>query len=374
MKILPTLLIEALLIATAALVTTPAWALDGIVPDITGPSDIVTRRTTLINQLWGTSTLPTTLPTVTIGISNPFPSYNVARVDQYVAPMSNGQSNTSNLYNANSSNNGRVVILNPGHQGTCDWTAMASGYRMQPVLQALLAAGYSVFAMNMPACGDETSHVALFTSYGNTAMGYFFEPAVQAMNYWDANATFSRYDFVGLSGGGWTAPNLAALDTRIKISVGVAGSWPGISLTGINCSEYCGDNGVFNGSEQDWLNYYDVAGGYLDLYVMAAYGPNRRHFQILNYNDNCCAGNTQYISGGAQAHYGVDYVTFIRNYSVAAKQLEASVVVPMNYDVTIDYIANQHQISTNAQQIILSMLASVGPGTAGGGRRLLHMW
>jgi hypothetical protein len=67
-------------------------------------------------------------------------------------------------------------------------------------------------------------------------------------------------------------------------------------------------------------------------------------------------------------------VTFIRNYSVAAKQLEGPVVVPMNYDVMIDYIANQHQISTNAQQTILSILASVGPGNAGGGRRLFHIW
>jgi hypothetical protein len=251
---------------------------------------------------------------------------------------------------------------------------MAAGYRVQPVLQALLAAGYSVFAMNMPACGDLNAHVALFSSYGNTAMGYFFEPAVQAMNYWDVNASFSRYDFIGLSGGGWTSANLPALDTRIKISVDVAGSWPGIALTGINCAAYCGDNSVANGSEADWLNYYNVAGGYLDLYVMAAYGPNRRHFQILNYSDSCCAGNAQYISGGAQAHYGVDYVTFIRNYSVAAKQLEGPVVVPMNYDVMIDYIANQHQISTNAQQTILSILASVGPGNAGGGRRLFHIW
>ena len=140
-----------------------AWAVDGIVPTIASPADIISRRTTLINQLWGASTLPGTLPTVTTGIANPFPSYNVARVDQYVASMSNGQTNTSNLYNANSPNNGRVVILNPGHQFTCDWTIFAPGYRMQPVLQALLEAGYSVYAMNMPNCGDTTAHQALFS-------------------------------------------------------------------------------------------------------------------------------------------------------------------------------------------------------------------
>jgi hypothetical protein len=64
----------------------------------------------------------------------------------------------------------------------------------------------------------------------------------------------------------------------------------------------------------------------------------------------------------------------VRNYAVAAKQLEASVVWPTNYNEMIDYIADQHQTSTNAQQVILSILPSVRPGNAGGGRRLLHMW
>ena len=48
--------------------------------------------------------------------------------------------------------------------------------------------------------------------------------------------------------------------------------------------------------------------------------------------------------------------------------------MPFNYDGMIDYISNLHQISTNAQSAFLSILASVGPGTAGGSRRLRHMW
>jgi hypothetical protein len=351
------------------LLTNSAWAIDGIYPTITSPADIFTRRTTLINQLWGTSTLPTTLPTVTTGISNPFPTYNVARVDQYVASMSNGQSNTSNLYIANSPNNGRVVIFNPGHQETCDWTAMASGYRIQPVLQALLAAGYSVFAMNMPACGVVASHLALFSAYGNTAMSYFLEPAVQAMNYWDANNSFSRYDMTGLSGGGWTATLLPAFDTRIKISIPVAGSWPGFNQgqTGGVSEGNC-----VNCSEQSWTNFYTVA-GYLDFYTMSSYGPNRRQFQIVNYSDDCCFGNSEYISYSGPTYYDPTWTAYVTNYTVRVKQLERA-VAPFIFDSTIDYIANQHQISANAQQMILSILASVGPGTAGGGRRLLHMW
>jgi len=317
----------------------------------------------LIAQAWGSPTLPSTLPTITTGISNPFPSYNVAQVDQYVASMSNGQSNTSNLYIASSPNNGRLVIFNPGHQNTCDWTTFSAGYRVQPVLQALLAAGYSVFAFNMPNCGDTTAHNALFMSYGNTTMRYFFEPAVQAMNYWDANNSFSQYDMVGLSGGGWTTGLLPALDTRIKISIPVAGSWPGMQFI---------DSCANSDDEQCWSNWYAVA-GYLDLYIMASYGPNRRQFQILNFSDDCCFGNSQFIASGGGTAYGVDYKAYTRNWVVSDKQLEQA-VMPFRYDGMIDYIANQHQISTNAQSAILSILASVGPGTAGGGRRLLHMW
>ena len=351
------------LAACLTLYSGTAWAIDGNIPTITSAADIVSRRSTLIAQAWGSPTLPSTLPTITTGIRNPFPSYNVARVDQYVASMSNGQSNTSNLYIASSLNNGRVVIFNPGHQNTCDWTVMAAGYRVQPVLQALLTAGYSVFAFNMPNCGDTTAHNALFMSYGNTTMRYFFEPAVQAMNYWDANNSFSQYDMVGLSGGGWTTGLLPALDTRIKISIPVAGSWPGMQFI---------DSCANSDEEQCWSNWYAVA-GYLDLYIMASYGPNRRQFQILNFSDDCCFGNSQFIASGGGTAYGVDYKAYTRNWVVSDKQLEQA-VMPFRYDGMIDYIANQHQISTNAQSAILSILASVGPGTAGGGRRLLHMW
>jgi pimeloyl-ACP methyl ester carboxylesterase len=350
-----------------------AWAIDGIVPTITSAADITTRRNTLVNQVWGTATLPTTLPNVTQNIGNSFPGYNIARVDRYVASMSNGQTNTSNFYLANSPNNNRVVILNPGHQGTCDWTAFSAGYRVQPVLQALLAAGYSVFAMNMPNCGF--GHIALFTSYGNAAMRYFFEPAVQAMNYWDANFSFRDYNMIGLSGGGWTTTVLPALDTRIKISIPVAGSWPGIIFTApLACGDnICGDLcGTIACAEQNWTNFFTVA-GYIDLYMMAGYGPHRRQFQILNYSDDCCFGNSFFVGSGAAAFYGVDFPAYIRDYIARVKQKEA-VVIPVYFDGMIDYVADRHQISPNAQSAILSILGSTGPGGAGGGRRLFHMW
>ena len=232
----------------------PAWAIDtGIT--ITSSADITAKRAALIRQIWSANSLPATKPQVTIGVTNTLPGLtNLLRVDQYTASMSNGQSNTSNLYLAASSN-GRVVILNPGHQFTCDWTAFLPVYQVQPALQALLEAGYSVFAMNMPGCGIVAVHNALFASYGNAAMGYFIEPAIQAMNYWDANKSFADYNFVGFSGGGWTTVVIAALDPRIQISVQIAGSMPGIQFVGAHAAV---------DAEQDWAPFYTIA-GYEDL-------------------------------------------------------------------------------------------------------------
>jgi hypothetical protein len=125
-------------------------------------------------------------------------------------------------------------------------------------------------------------------------------------------------------------------------------------------------------TEQCWTNWYTVA-GYINLYIMASYGANRRQFQILSFSDDCCFGHTQFIADGGATAYGVAYQSYMYNWVVSDKQLEGA-VMRFNYDGMIDYISNLHQISTNAQSAILSILASVGPGTAGGCRRLLHIW
>ena len=142
------------------------------------------------------------------------------------------------------------------------------------------------------------------------------------MNYWDANFSFRDYNMIGLSGGGWTTTVLPALDPRIKISIPVAGSWPGIIFAApLACAGYiCGDScETVACAEQNWTNFFTVA-GYIDLYMMASYGPNRRQFQILNYSDNCCFGNSSFVGSGAASFYGVDFPTYIGNYIVRVKQ------------------------------------------------------
>jgi hypothetical protein len=337
-------------------------AVDDPVITLTGPADVANRRGALINLMYGVNSLPTLQAVVTQGVPNPY-GYtlpNVARVDQYVASMSNGQTNTSNLYVASSPNNRRVVILNMGHQGTCSWPSFAAQYGTTAMMQGLLSAGYSIFAMNMPACGDSNGHIALFASYGTTAMQYFLEPAIQAMNYWDARKSFSRYDYVGLSGGGWTGVVLAAVDPRITVSVLVSGSMPGVEFCcWANPSGNQQDNSD-GGSEGSSTPFYTVA-GYLDQYLMGAFGTNRREVQVLNAGDDCCFGPAQWTPTYAASHGGVDWWSYLVSYWSTLAAAQPS-MTPSRYVLLIDRTSTTHQISAWSQGIAMNVLANATGG------------
>jgi len=326
----------------------PARAIDTDIT-IAIPADITAKRAALITQIWGRNSVSAAQPQVTFGVANPFQGLlgNLLRVDQYTAWMSNGQTNTSNLYLAASSND-RVVILNLGHNSTCDWSAFSSG-RVPQMLQALLDAGYSVFAMNMPGCGDVDTHVALFANYGNAAMGYFIEPAIQAMNYWDTYRSFANYNFVGFSGGGWTAVVLAALDPRIKVSVQIAGSMPGVQFVGPDNPNH-GD-GCSGCAEQNWTPFYNIA-GYEDLYLMGSYEVGRKQLQIPIANDStnpCCYSSPEWDGTDGYnyaAYYGQNWDQYLHQYQAKIHETQAS--IGGDFNLVQDYISTGHEISSFA--------------------------
>jgi hypothetical protein len=330
---------------------------------LTSPAAVAATRAALIDETWGTTTLPTTLPTVT-GIANPFGGSlpDVGTVYDYHAAMSNGQTNDSDLY-MNSKPNGRVVILNMGHTGTSYWPSIAAGYNTVPMMTALLDAGYSIYAMNMPANGQCcAAHPALFSAYGNAAMQYFLEPAIQAMNYWDTNSTFSKgYDFVGLSGGAWTGTILQALDTRVTTTVVDAGDLPGTQFccTSLPISDLPNQGDQSFAAEESWAPFYSIA-GYVDLYLMGASGPGREQLQILNINDNCCFGPQQWNQYYAAANDGRTWYQQVGYYSGLLAAADAT--VPSDFSVVEDSTATQHQISNPfAANLALTTLGESAP-------------
>jgi hypothetical protein len=248
--------------------------------------------------------------------------------------MSNGQVNYSDLY-LNSHSNGRVVIMNMGHQYTAFWPSFGDTL---PMMVALLAHGFSIYAMNMPDEGNSSAHDDLFATYGNAAMQYFLEPAVQAMNYWEEHRTFSQVDFVGISGGGWTGAVLQALDTRVKTSILVSGSLPG--------TQFCCDSFPLSqlrnrgDAEQNWAPFYSIA-GYVDLYLMGANGPGRVQLQILNVKDDCCFGPLQWNSIYVAANFGRDWFQHVRYY----ESLIQNAPIPSNFSVVEDFTATSHELT-----------------------------
>ena len=109
----------------------------------------------------------------------------------------------------------------------------------------------------------------------------FIEPTVQAINYFQsANPAMKDVSMIGMSGGGWTTTVAAAVDTRIKLSIPVAGSAPLYVQNKI-------------GSVGDWEQIYapmfgegdathgpDGVATYLEDYALGAYGDGRRQIMV----------------------------------------------------------------------------------------------
>lgn len=231
-------------------------------------------------------------------------------------------------------NNRRMVIVNSGHR-----RGRAFSYGVNEAANRFLSEGFNVLMTDMPLVGFNTNTtIVLPNGGGTTTIGkggtsghnemfakvapviepggavfrFFLEPMVQGINYFlKTTPNAQDVSFVGLSGGGWSGHMLAALDTRIKQSFPIAGSYP----------LYCRPPGMSHDAEQFYAPLYgetdsngdgipDTAAGvasWLEIYALGGYGPGRRQIQILNLYDSCC------FSGDAFKTYTNFVSTVVRN-------------------------------------------------------------
>jgi hypothetical protein len=118
-----------------------------------------------------------------------------------------------------------LVIVDGGHEFVARWNG--SGTEM--VIRALVAAGYAVLIYQMPACSPSdplydgltindkhTSQWSALTGSANP-MERFIGPLNIALN--ELAPRYTKRSIVGLSGGAWMAPHLAAVDPRINHAV-----------------------------------------------------------------------------------------------------------------------------------------------------------
>ncbi len=184
--------------------------------------------------------------------------------------------------------NGRLVIYQHGYAGTVE--------AMSPLFAKLIEQGYTVAASNYPEYGPNrfpNLNLARFGWYSLShdrilsvhprPMRFYIEPIVVLLNEIQQDATFDRVDMVGFSAGGWIATLAAAVDTRIRHTITVAGGYP-LYLRVSNFERESPPPQLYPPLLQ--------AANYLEMYVLAADGHARQLTQIFNRYDRCCYRNT----------------------------------------------------------------------------------
>jgi hypothetical protein len=291
----------------------------------------------VIALLWGKPGLPSALPSAIVknfrdSCFNDL--YSLNRIDKLIISMEFGLESHVYHFIPKAPNN-RVILYHKGHEGDF--------YRSKILFGRFLNYGYHVYVFSMPLFGPNnrptvyiprigrmhlTSHdqLKLLSPENGHPLKYFIEPVVVVLNYLCKGHTNSSVAMIGISGGGWTTTLAAAVDTRIKKSFPIAGSYP-----------------LFLRSDwlEDWSDYESTVpemvrtANYLELYILGAFGPGRNQLQILNRYDACCYAGTRW-----------------KIYKDIIKK-RVSDLGPGNFDLFPDSTHRGHMISDTAMNHIL---------------------
>ena len=301
--------------------------------------DIDQKRNNLIEFFWDVGSLHRVqhageLPKVEYDISdsnyNNFQNLN--RIDKLTVEMEYGVNSISYLFIPTESNQ-KLILYHHGHDG--DFLLGEN------TIQFLLERNFTVLAITMPLVGMNSQPVVEIDGLGEiklfsheqfrlldtnnfNPMKFFIHPIQVNVNFLEKEYDFKRYSIIGLSGGGWTAIVYSAIDDRISDSFSVAGSVPFyLRVNERDIGDY----------EQTNLELYEIA-NYLELYILSAYGDDRKHIQIFNKNDPCCYSGNGYES----------YEVFIKDRLL---QLGKG-----NFQIFIDDTHNEHKISNTVLEYV----------------------
>ena len=189
--------------------------------------------------------------------------------------------------------NGRAVLYHQGHNGD-----FILG---KEVIGKLLDSGYTVIAFSMPLTWENSTPLVNLPNFGWLRMTdhekikfleptsgdpvqYFITPVISIINYLEKNSKFKDITMIGISGGGWTTTLAAAMDTRIKCSFQVAGSYP----------TYLRSESQSWGDWEQNIPELLRQSNYLEMYILGAYGKGRKQIQIINKYDSCCFSGTKW--------------------------------------------------------------------------------
>jgi len=264
-------------------------------------SNIDQKRNDLIEFFWNVGSLQRVqhdgqLPEIESGISDSSYSnfQNLKRIDKLTVEMEYGINSVSYLLLPEESNQ-KLILYHHGHDGD-----FLLG---NDTIQFFLERDFTILAMTMPLVGMNNQPIIEIDGFGEmhlishdqfsllehnsfNPMKLFVHPIQANLNFLDKEYDFKRYSIVGLSGGGWTGLVYSAIDDRISDSFSVASSMPFyLRVDARDIGDY----------EQTNIDLYRIT-NYLELYILAGYGDDRKHIQIFNKNDPCCYSGIGYES------------------------------------------------------------------------------
>ena len=306
---------------------------------IDGKSDIEKKRNDLTEFFWNVGSLQRVqhdgqLPEIESDIydSRYNDLQNLKRIDKLTVEMEYGIDSVSYLLLPEESNQ-KLILYHHGHDG--DFILGSD------TIQFFLERNFTVLAMTMPLVGMNNQPIVGIDGFGEmklishdqfnlleknkfNPMKLFINPIQVNLNYLDKEYDFKRYSIIGLSGGGWIGLVYSAIDDRISDSFSIASSLPFyLRVDARDVGDY----------EQTNVNLYKIT-NYLELYVLAAYGDDRKHIQIFNKNDPCCYSGIGYES----------YEFFIKDKLVELGK--------GSFQILIDDTHNEHKISDTMLEYI----------------------
>ena len=306
---------------------------------IDGKLDIEKKRNDLTEFFWNVESLQRVqhdgqLPEIESDIydSRYNDLQNLKRIDKLIVEMEYGINSVSYLLLPEESNQ-KLILYHHGHDG--DFILGSN------TIQFFLERNFTVLAMTMPLVGMNNQPIVGIDGFGEmklishdqlnlleknkfNPMKLFIHPIQVNLNYLDKEYDFKRYSIIGLSGGGWIGLVYSAIDDRISDSFSIASSLPFyLRVDARDIGDY----------EQTNVNLYKIT-NYLELYVLAGYGDDRKHIQIFNKNDPCCYSGIGYES----------YEFFIKDKLVELGK--------GSFQILIDDTHNEHKISDTMLEYI----------------------
>ena len=312
--------------------------LDSLI-EIDDRSDIDQKRNDLIKFFWNVGSLhrlQSADQSLEVESDIPDSRYddfqNLKQIDKLTIEMEYGINSVSYLLLPKESNE-KLILYHHGHDGD-----FLLG---KDTIQFFLERNFTVLAMTMPLVGMNNQPIVEIDGLGEmklvshdqlrfleknsfNPMKLFIHPIQVSLNFLEKEYDFKRYSIIGLSGGGWTGIVYSAIDDRISDSFSVASSMPFYLRV---------DERDIGDYEQTNIDLYKIS-NYLELYVLAAYGDDRKHIQIFNKDDPCCYSGNGYES----------YEFFIKDKLVKLGK--------GSFQILIDDTHNEHKISDTMLEYI----------------------